>query len=525
MSLKVGDVFKNPSGDVYRVQTDFSSKNAGFSEWGFVERDGVEYFAKRYLSPILPGINALGSAALKQQRHKDCANFVKRQQCLNQALRGCFAAVRYLEFFPFGDEKNQYYYKIFPKVLSVATLEQIRTAPLLVKMRIMLATAKALASFHSCGLIHGDLKPQNVLVNIDEPENPQVHIIDFDGSIFCMEDISALSLMGDVTYYSPEFAEKVIANKSAVTLTHKSDIFSLGVMFYEYHTGRSFLEQYSKEFYLFSKDIYIRKLDFTNKNSLINLKVMNKYKRYKREINLFLNKLLLSMLQYDENSRIDISSLVNKVETFVKFIDFNIELPRIKNKIRGLQSCVNTLKEKNYSLTKEKSYLRKEISEILEQHITETKKLKAILNVSHSRNEATTINKNIFNFLNQWGLVLILRKQWKEDVDEFNNISDSDTNIIFNKIQFMKSLNRGLTVFAVASCGFIGTLLFSPLPISLRSKEIPSVPEQTLPPTPSSAVSSPSVPEQTFWFTHPPLYRSSYPTPSSDSSASTSENP
>lgn len=525
MSLKVGDVFKNPSGDVYRVQTDFSSKNAGFSEWGFVERDGVEYFAKRYLSPILPGINALGSAALKQQRHKDCANFAKRQQCLNQALRGCFAAVRYLEFFPFGDEKNQYYYKIFPKVLSVATLEQIRTAPLLVKMRIMLATAKALASFHSCGLIHGDLKPQNVLVNIDDPENPQVHIIDFDGSIFCMEDISALSLMGDVTYYSPEFAEKVIANKSAVTLTHKSDIFSLGVMFYEYHTGHSFLEQYTKEFYLISKDIYIEKLDFINQNSLLNLKVTNKYKKYKNEINVFLNKLLSSMLQYDENSRIDIYSLVNKIESFVNFIEFNVEFNTIKNKIRGLQCRVNTLKEKNSSLKKENYSLRKEISEILEQHITDKKKLKAILNVSHSGTEPTTRNKKLLIFLKQLSFVLVLRKQGKEDVYKFSNISDSDTNIIFNKIQFMKSLNRGLTIFAVASCGFIGTLLFSPLPITLRSKEVPSVPEQTLQPTPSSATPSTSVPEQTLPPTHPPLYPSSFPTPSSDSSVSTSENP
>ena len=45
-----------------------------------------------------------------------------------------------------------------------------------------------------------------------------------------------------------------------------------------------------------------------------------------------------------------------------------------------MQCSVNTLKEKNSSLKKENYSLRKEISEILEQHITDKKKLKAILN-------------------------------------------------------------------------------------------------------------------------------------------------
>lgn len=509
MSLKVGDVFKNPAGDIYHVRTDFSSKNAGFSEWGFVERGGVEYFAKRYLSPVLPGLNALGNAALKQQRHKDCAAFVKRQQYLNQALCGCSAAVKYLEFFPFGDDQNQYYYKIFPKILSVATLEQIHTAPFLVKMRVMLATAKALASFHSCGLIHGDLKPQNVLVNIDDPENPQVHIIDFDGSIFCMEDVSALSLLGDVTYYSPEFAEKVITNKSAVTLTHKSDIFSLGVMFYEYHTGRPFLEKYSKEFYLFSKALYNERV-VINKNNFIPLELQDESKKYKKDIGVFLHSLILSMIQYNENSRTKLSLLINKIENFTKLIEFDF----IKNKINVLQHNINTLEKEN-------TFLRQQISEILDKHLMETKKLDAILNSSPFCDSAISRNKILLNLLKQTTLVLSWRKERANHLDELSKITDFNSNIILNKIHFIKSLNRGLTVFAVASCGFIGALLFSPLPTTLRSKEIPCVPEQTLPPTPSSATPYPSVPEQTLSPTY--LHPSSSPTPSSDSSVSTPE--
>lgn len=101
--------------------------------------------------------------------------------------------------------------------------------------------AEAVAAAHAAGITHRDLKPQNVMVGRDG----RLKVLDFGLAKFgrataagdALSDLSTMVrtrhgvVVGTVPYMSPEQLE-------GRAVDARSDIFSLGVMFYEMATGR-----------------------------------------------------------------------------------------------------------------------------------------------------------------------------------------------------------------------------------------------------------------------------------------------
>lgn len=105
------------------------------------------------------------------------------------------------------------------------------------KIDLVLQIARGIQAAHEAGLIHRDLKPDNIGINADG----QVKILDFGLAKTVQTDsVDAQgNVEGTLLYLSPE-------QLSGETLTVRSDLFSFGIILYELFTGkRPFEGEYS----------------------------------------------------------------------------------------------------------------------------------------------------------------------------------------------------------------------------------------------------------------------------------------
>lgn len=93
--------------------------------------------------------------------------------------------------------------------------------------KIFVEVSRALATAHEAGILHRDIKPQNIVVT---PAH-EVRILDFGLSIRVTDVTQEEGFSGTVAYASPERLQGEASTSS-------SDIYSLGVMLHECLTGR-----------------------------------------------------------------------------------------------------------------------------------------------------------------------------------------------------------------------------------------------------------------------------------------------
>ena len=155
--------------------------------------------------------------------------FVRRFQ--REALSASsLAHPNIVEMYDVGEDNGVYY--IVMEYIEGKTLKQLLkkrgTLTLSESIDIMLQLTDGMAHAHDSYIIHRDLKPQNIMIKDDG----QIKITDFGiaMALNATQLTQTNSVMGSVHYLPPEQA-------SGKRCTTKSDIYSMGIIFYELLSG------------------------------------------------------------------------------------------------------------------------------------------------------------------------------------------------------------------------------------------------------------------------------------------------
>jgi eukaryotic-like serine/threonine-protein kinase len=231
--VKAGDVING-----YRILEDFKVVGAGLSKWTFAERGGRQYFIKEFLSPTYPDDDAPGSVKTKAKKRARCAAFEAHHRGVQRGLAPLSAyggnLIVTLDFFRWGAK----YYKVTEKV-DTAGLSSADVAVLDFRTQLVLmkTAAHSLKILHDLRIVHGDLKPSNILIKRTEL-GYTTKLIDFDSAYIAGSPPPPEEIVGTINYYSPELLGYVQqAGVTPAELGVASDVFALGLIYTEYLTG------------------------------------------------------------------------------------------------------------------------------------------------------------------------------------------------------------------------------------------------------------------------------------------------
>jgi serine/threonine-protein kinase len=100
---------------------------------------------------------------------------------------------------------------------------------------LMMQIAAGLAHAHSRGIVHRDIKPDNIVLvaNVDDDERPEelVKVCDFGIAVQQQDGAASSDVVGTPHYMSPEQCRGEV-------LDGRSDVYSCGVLMYELATGQ-----------------------------------------------------------------------------------------------------------------------------------------------------------------------------------------------------------------------------------------------------------------------------------------------
>ena len=218
----------------YALIEPWRNTNSGNARWSFAGKDGKTYFIKEFLSPVFPSSDAISKEALAKKRAL-CYNYYSSKRRLYQKIEQSATGnlVLISDFFLFGTK----YYITTEKIEEAkVTVENIAKAPEAKKRLLLKILTFSLMKLHENGVVHADLKPNNILIKESESgDNLIAKIIDFDGSYLVGEQPGSEEIQGDLPYLAPETCRYMFGED--VKLTQKVDVFTTGLLFHLYLTG------------------------------------------------------------------------------------------------------------------------------------------------------------------------------------------------------------------------------------------------------------------------------------------------
>ena len=213
----------------YEQISNFTNENAGTAEWCKATRNGKLYFIKKFQTPVYPSKNLGLSEDIYRQR-------VERFHRVEAKRKAIYAALRSTNTFGamvLPEEVIAYEFHICTVTeyiegnLKPSDVSQLSEW---LRLSVMRTLVLSLMQVHQAHVVHGDIKPDNLLIS-QNPDTGMCHLklIDFDSSF--MADApppTADEVGGDMAYWAPEVYSKY--KNQDVKLDERIDDFSLGMI-------------------------------------------------------------------------------------------------------------------------------------------------------------------------------------------------------------------------------------------------------------------------------------------------------
>lgn len=221
---------------LYEQLTSFSTENAGTAEWCKAERNGTEYFVKKFHSPVYPSKDIGLPEKMYKAGIEEFHSSLSKKRELYQRLRNCDQSG--VLVIPLEVINYQFHIcTISDYIVGNVAPEDICCLSEWQRLVLMRTLTLALMNVHKTGIVHSDMKPENVLVTQDEKGHCKLRLIDFDGSFFESDPpMDSEDVAGDPAFFSPEAYEQSMDED--IRLDHRIDIFALGLIFHYFWSGK-----------------------------------------------------------------------------------------------------------------------------------------------------------------------------------------------------------------------------------------------------------------------------------------------
>ena len=207
------------------------------------QKGGKRYFVKKYQTPVAPIDNGTLDAKTFAHNKKMFEEFVAVRKKVNTFVRSLAGPggniVVPVDEFVDGNhyvEVSEFIEGAIPRDELIGVLSSLSIDT---KLLLMKTAAGALSSVHSKGIVHSDLKLENLLLVRNHAGNYVAKLLDFDSSF--PVDMKPEEIIGTIDYYSPELGAYVDAEDDREEMekhiTEKTDIFSLGLIYHFYLAG------------------------------------------------------------------------------------------------------------------------------------------------------------------------------------------------------------------------------------------------------------------------------------------------